>query len=112
MSIQVTAPPPLHPILPLTPHPHHHHTHTHTHRNPGVRTIEEELLEALCKAGAFPEDIKDNLGKVSNEVVPLAATCSLTLTCKTYRPLKPDPSYETICSTFAVTYSELILSIL
>jgi len=55
-------------------------------------------LEALCKAGAFPEDIKDNLGKVSNEVVPLAVTCSLTLTCKTYRPLKQTHhNYETIC---------------
>lgn len=96
MSLQVTAPPPP----------------THTHRNPGVHTIEEELLEALCKAGAFPEDMKDNLGKVSKEVVPLAATCSLTLTCKTYCPLKADPPYETICSIIAVTYSELILGIL
>ena len=34
-------------------------------RNPGVPTIEEELLEALTKAGAFPEEMKDNLGKVS-----------------------------------------------
>ena len=33
-------------------------------RNPGVPTIEEDLIEALCKAEAFPEEMKDNLGKV------------------------------------------------
>ena len=36
-------------------------------RNPGVSTIEEDLLEALCKAEAFPEEMKDNLGKVRRQ---------------------------------------------
>ena len=30
-------------------------------------TIEEDLLEALSKAGAFPEEMKDNLGKVRSD---------------------------------------------
>jgi hypothetical protein len=34
-------------------------------RNPGVRTIEEELLEAMSKAAAFPPDMKNDLSKVS-----------------------------------------------
>ena len=38
-------------------------------RNPGVPTIEEDLIEALCKAGAFPEEMKDNLGKVKLEMI-------------------------------------------
>ena len=33
-------------------------------RNPGVPTIEEELLAALVKSGAVSEDCGDNLGKV------------------------------------------------
>lgn len=36
-------------------------------RNPGVPTIEEDLLEALCKAEAFPEEMKDNLGRVRRQ---------------------------------------------
>lgn len=32
--------------------------------NPGVRTIEEELINALYKAEAITEDGKANLGKV------------------------------------------------
>lgn len=35
-----------------------------TARNPGVRTIEEDLLEALLKAEAIPEKHRDNLGLV------------------------------------------------
>ena len=34
------------------------------YRNPGVRTIEEDLIQAACKAGAISEDMRDNLGKV------------------------------------------------
>ena len=45
-------------------------------RNPGVRTIEEELLEALCKAEAFPEDMRDNLGKVRNTGCLQAPLCN------------------------------------
>lgn len=37
-------------------------------RNPGVPTIEEDLIEALCKAEAFPEEMKDNLGKVRRQL--------------------------------------------
>lgn len=33
-------------------------------RNPGVRTIEEELVNALYKAGVITEDDKACLGKV------------------------------------------------
>ena len=33
-------------------------------RNPGVHTIEDDLLAALAKAGAFSEEMRDNLGKV------------------------------------------------
>ena len=33
-------------------------------RNPGVPTIEEKLIEALSKAEAFPEEVKNNLRKV------------------------------------------------
>ena len=33
-------------------------------RNPGTRTIERDLLEALGKAKAFPQDMKLDLGKV------------------------------------------------
>lgn len=40
-------------------------------RNPGVRTIEEDLLNALSKAGSFPEEMKDNLGKVSRPTASL-----------------------------------------
>ena len=49
---------------------------TRVHRNPGVRTIEEELLEALCKAEAFPEDMRDNLGKVRNPGCLQAPLCN------------------------------------
>ncbi len=34
------------------------------YRNPGVRTIEEDLLEAMSKAKAFPPEMKTNLGQV------------------------------------------------
>ena len=34
------------------------------YRNPGVRTIEEDLIQAVYKAGAISEDMRDNLGKV------------------------------------------------
>jgi tRNA pseudouridine38-40 synthase len=33
-------------------------------RNPGVPTIEEALMQALWKAGAIPENHRDNLGKL------------------------------------------------
>ena len=33
-------------------------------RNPGVPTIEEELLRALVKVEAIPENLKDNPGKL------------------------------------------------
>lgn len=33
-------------------------------RNPGVRTIEEDLIQATYKAGAISEDMRDNLGKM------------------------------------------------
>ena len=32
--------------------------------NPGTKTIERDLLEALAKAKAFPEDMKLDVGKV------------------------------------------------
>ena len=32
--------------------------------NPGTKTIERDLLEALAKAQAFPADMKSDLGKV------------------------------------------------
>ena len=38
-------------------------------RNPGVPTIEEDLIEALAKAEAFPEEMKDNLGKVRRHLL-------------------------------------------
>ena len=40
-------------------------------RNPGVPTIEEDLIEALTKAEAFPEEMKDNLGKVRRHLQKL-----------------------------------------
>ena len=33
-------------------------------RNPGVPTIEDELMKALSKAQAIPESLRDNLGKL------------------------------------------------
>ena len=33
-------------------------------RNPGTKTIERDLLEALAKAEAFPDEMKLDLGKV------------------------------------------------
>ena len=33
-------------------------------RNPGVPTIEDELIKALTKAQAIPESLQDNLGKL------------------------------------------------
>ena len=45
-------------------------THTLTHpltapnRNPGVPTIEEDLVQALWKANVISEEHKDNLGKL------------------------------------------------
>ena len=37
--------------------------------NPGVRTIEEELINALYKVEAITEDAKACLGKVSNWII-------------------------------------------
>eukprot|EP00794_Sanderia_malayensis_P012072 gene12072-13316_t len=34
-------------------------------KNPGVNTIEDELIDALYKAGGISEDLKNNLGKMS-----------------------------------------------
>ena len=34
-------------------------------RNPGVKTIEEDLIQALHAAGAITEEMRDNLGKLS-----------------------------------------------
>lgn len=34
------------------------------YRNPGVPTIEDELIEALAKAEAIPLDIKDDMVKI------------------------------------------------
>lgn len=34
-------------------------------RNPGVKTIEEDLIQALYAAGAITEEMRDNLGKLS-----------------------------------------------
>ena len=34
-------------------------------RNPGVKTIEEDLIQALYTAGAITEEMRDNLGKLS-----------------------------------------------
>ena len=34
-------------------------------RNPGVRTIEEDLLEAMCQAKAFPPVMRNDLATVS-----------------------------------------------
>ena len=45
------------------------HTQNNIHkysiyRNPGVKTIEDDLLEAMSKAKAFPPEMKTNLGQV------------------------------------------------
>ena len=34
-------------------------------KNPGVKTIEDDLLNALCKSGAIKAELKDDLGKIS-----------------------------------------------
>ena len=34
-------------------------------KNPGVQTIEDEILNALCKSGAIKAELKDDLGKLS-----------------------------------------------
>ena len=36
------------------------------YRNPGVRTIEDDLLAAMCKAKAFPEHMENDLSKARN----------------------------------------------
>ena len=43
-------------------------------RNPGVRTIEEELLNALFKAEVITEDDKACLGKVCISITLLLKT--------------------------------------
>lgn len=35
------------------------------HRNPDVPTIEADLLAAMCKAEVIPEDMVNDLGKVT-----------------------------------------------
>lgn len=34
-----------------------------------MHTIEDDLLDGLAKAGAFPEDMKDNMGKVRSLII-------------------------------------------
>ena len=66
-------------------------------RNPGVLTIEEDLIEALCKAEAFPEEMKDNLGKVRRQ---LQNFCVLNLVALSLSlSLSPDiASVPEVCS--------------
>lgn len=42
-------------------------------RNPDVRTIEEDIIQAVYKAGAISEDMRDNLGKVT-----MTGLCKIT----------------------------------
>lgn len=49
-------------------------------RNPGVPTIEEDLLAALCKANAFPKEMENDLGKVSEgDVYKRMKSCTFFL---------------------------------
>ena len=38
--------------------------YVYLYSNPGYKTIEGELLEALAKVDAFPKDMKSDVGKV------------------------------------------------
>ena len=42
-----------------------------------MRTIEEDLIQAVYKAGAISEDMRDNLGKVT--MAGLFEDCNLPL---------------------------------
>ena len=48
-----------------------------------MRTIEEDLIQAMYKAEAISEDMRDNLGKVSVRACMHACVCVMRLEVRT-----------------------------
>jgi len=46
-----------------------------------VRTIEEDLIQAMYKAEAISEDMRDNLGKVSVRACACVRACMHACVC-------------------------------
>jgi tRNA pseudouridine38-40 synthase len=75
-------------------------------RNPGVPTIEEALMQALWKAGAIPENHRDNLGKLhfqrcartdkgvsaARQVVSLKISQCYVIQINCFHYIPPDPN--------------------